>query len=1345
MSTNTTREATVRLQVGTQEAEKKLENLEKKARALRVEFTKAFKEGDEEKVKKLNTEINRVDNQIRKLRTNAQNVESAMAALDKATPRQLQKVIKAINAELNSGRVQRGSKEWDAYIKKLQEAQGELSKVKEEMSGVQKAQEGMFSKFAGVFTKWWGTYTILTDAIGGVNMKLADMKKQYRDKDEARANLKALTGLDDSSIAWLTKKAETLSTTMDETGLRVTQSSKEILEAYMLVGSNKPELLTDKEALNAVTVETMRLSAAAKMGLKPAVDATTTALNQYSAGADQAAKYVNVLAAGSKFGSANVEQQAASILKAGTAAASADVPIEQLVGSIETLGEKGVKGEIAGTGLKKFFLTLQTGASSTNPKVVGLTTAVENLKKKVDEAEKKRAGGGAAFLKKMFGEEGFSIASIISSNIDKLKEYTAAVTDTDVAMEQAAINSDTLAASKAQFKNKLIETGNALIEKINPSLGILVSWQTKLIGTLPGVIDFFVKYRGTITTLALAWIVYSIQINKAIIMDKIKWLWTEKIIGSFVKLRTLAATNPWGAVIAGGALLVALLIDLTRHTDNLSRAQKSIAKIKDDAIVKLDQERIKLDLLVKIANDETASLKRRKEAIDKLNEIIPGYNGQLDETTGKYEANKKALDEYLKSLTKKYEIEGAEETLKELAREKAGLKIDERRQMKEVEAAEKELQAANEGQRPAISTTGTGSAAANAAMSASATLSGAKKSLQAIQDQIYDIENAQTEITDIWGEDIFKTNTEANGSQPQDGGGNGGGNGGGGDELTEKERKALERKRKEELKKALDQEKAIHAKSIAEITALYSTGDIDYRSFVENKDKADEDYITARKRIYEERNMEESSEYASLLKEEEEMKAKHLEKMRRMDIEDLEKNRDNATDIATSNYFDPKSSAFQNQKALNQKLLEADVEYLQGKMALYEKGSEEYMATERELEKRLASDRLSKQQETAQALLDFQKEYGKASGSIREQTELAILDNLHDQALISEEDYQKARQKIKKKYADEDKEKRKEALNESYNAVNEYDRLVDDLYVSFTMLFDNLDASSSDFFERFESAAQAAIAAVSFGLAQASSYMKACQDADIAAIENRYDKEIEAAGNNKRKIAKLEAQKEKEVAKTKKKYNDRAMKMEIAQAIAQTAANALGAYGAMVKIPVVGPALAAAAAAMATAAGMIQVATIKKQHEAQAQGYYSGGFTARHPDDRKEVGVVHANEFVANHEAVANPAIAPVLQLIDRAQKSNTVGSLTAADVTNALGRNQGVSARGESPAAGGETQNSEALALIAGVTAATRQSLDRLSSLIEDGLPTYMVMDGEQGFDRQYKRYIKSKERTKP
>ncbi len=268
------RTAEVTLKVNSEQARKEFEELQEKAARLRKEFADAFRRGDTRAIREINRDLQRVNREIDNCRTNAANIRAAMMRINEASPRDLQRTIKAINAELNSGRVVRGSKEWNSYIEKLRLVKAELRKVQTELN----ESEGFFTRFSNTFTKWWGSYTIITDAIGQVNLKLSKMKQDFRDKESSQANLKALTGLDDSSIEWLTRQAEKLSTTMDETGLRITQSSKEILDAYMLVGSNKPELLTDKQALNDVTVEAMRLAAAAKMKLQPA-DRKSTRLN----------------------------------------------------------------------------------------------------------------------------------------------------------------------------------------------------------------------------------------------------------------------------------------------------------------------------------------------------------------------------------------------------------------------------------------------------------------------------------------------------------------------------------------------------------------------------------------------------------------------------------------------------------------------------------------------------------------------------------------------------------------------------------------------------------------------------------------------------------------------------------------------------------------------------------------------------------------------------------------------------------------------------------------------------------------------------------------------------------
>ena len=277
----------------------------------------------------------------------------------------IQAEMRKLKKEINGMTI--GSEEYVAATRKYRDLQGILAQHKAQLHDIGKEHQSLVSRGVSAFNSLKAGALAAVAAISGIYMKLKDSIEAYSAKEDSQANLKALTGLDDDSISWLTKQAETLSTTMHESGLRVRQSSKEILEAYMLVGSAKPELLSNKEALNAVTVEAMRLAEAAKMDLKAAVDGVTLSLNQYGAGADEAAKYVNVLAAGSKFGAASVESQTASIIKAGVAASTAKVPIEQLVGSIETLAERGIKGETAGTGLKTFFLKLEGMKPSQEP------------------------------------------------------------------------------------------------------------------------------------------------------------------------------------------------------------------------------------------------------------------------------------------------------------------------------------------------------------------------------------------------------------------------------------------------------------------------------------------------------------------------------------------------------------------------------------------------------------------------------------------------------------------------------------------------------------------------------------------------------------------------------------------------------------------------------------------------------------------------------------------------------------------------------------------------------------------------------------------------------------------
>lgn len=585
--------ATVEVQVNGEQAKQELKELEKYANSLKGQIADAYNAGDTSRVKQLTSDLRKAQTQIKTLKKDTTALTEVMNNLDKATPNELRATLKAINRELNSGHVKRGSAEWKYYQQQAKLVTAELQKIKTEVQ----ESEGWLSRFNNGLSKWGGLLATGAATITGVSMALNTLRNNRDAKESSQAELKALTGLDDASIQWLTEQAEQLSTTMDESGLRIRQSSDEILQAYMLIGSKKPELLKDKEALNAVTIEAMRLAAAAKIDLQDAVTATTVSLNMYGEAADQAARYVNVLAAGSKEGAADVSAQAAAIKNAGVAAAGADVSIEGLQGTIQMLAEKGIEAEPAGTALRKFFLVLQTGPDETNPKVVGLQTALENLNKK---------SLTAAQIQTMFGEEAFSAATILIDNADKVQQYTEAVTGTNTAMEQAAINSDTNAAKMAQYRNQIKEAGIELMERLNPSLSLLTGWTTKIIVGLPILIDWCIKYKGVIVTSAAAISAYTIAVNASTIATKLYNTWTKVATVTTAGFNTVLKANPFGLTVAG---LTAIATALFSYVIPNTRKAKDEQKAYNDELEKLTK-----------ISDAFIDISKRADNLNKLND-----------------------------------------------------------------------------------------------------------------------------------------------------------------------------------------------------------------------------------------------------------------------------------------------------------------------------------------------------------------------------------------------------------------------------------------------------------------------------------------------------------------------------------------------------------------------------------------------------------------------------------------------------------------------------------------------------------------------------------------------------
>lgn len=572
--------------------------------------------------------------------------------------------MKKLRTEIDACSV--GSDEYVQKTKRYRELNTILNEHRDALRGVNREQTSTLDKGVNLFNKYAASGAAVVAAITGVAMKLNSFRKQMNEIEDSKANVQALTGLDDASVAWLEQQAMRVSTTMDETGLRVRESTQEILDAYTLVGSNKPELLEDKEALHAVTMEVMRLSSASKMQLKPAADATTTALNQYGAGAEQAARYVNVLAAGSKFGAANVEQQAAAILKAGTIAATSNIPIEELVGSIEMLAEKGIKSEIAGTGLKTFLTRLATGSEETNPKVVGLVTALENLNAEVQAAEAQSAGGGVALLKKRFGDEGMQTAMILSQNAEAVRNYAEAVTDTNVAMEQAAINSDTAKAKLAQVRNELNLQGIELVKTLNPAIVKFLNGVVNTSRYTVKFVDFLQKNRAALISIGTAFTLYYGWQQRKIIWDKLSVLWSDKLSVSIKNVGKALSKNPWGIALVAIGAVTGALIDYNRRMKEAETRITALDEAKKSATQTYADESSEVHTLTSKLHNNNLTIESRREALKRLKEIVPDYLADLTDEGTLINNNKSAIDQYLTSLEKRIRLQAYEEKLKEL-------------------------------------------------------------------------------------------------------------------------------------------------------------------------------------------------------------------------------------------------------------------------------------------------------------------------------------------------------------------------------------------------------------------------------------------------------------------------------------------------------------------------------------------------------------------------------------------------------------------------------------------------------------------------------------------------------
>lgn len=820
----------------------------------------------------------------------------------------------------------------------------------------------------------------------------------------------------------------------------------------------------------------------------------------------------------------------------------------------------------------------------------------------------------------------------------------------------------------------------------------------------------------------------------------------------------------------------------------VAEAQASLAKKVSDATL---DERNKVDMLNKVIHSNAYTVDERRQAIAAMQKLVPEYHASISKEGKLYNDNQIAIQNYIKELENAAMAEAIYERKVEINKKKLELKRKENRirySLKAVDAERKSHPERYESEAVADAFTGQ-------LIEQNDALKSNEKQKKIHTQRLKENLSLQQQLNAE--ETYYNTELRKNANLQKlykkkekrslldKSIGTNRTTGSTGHYTTEKERKAAEKerkkreaaarkaeiKRKADLKKELDDAKKSTEAQQLEATTLYSTGQIRLAEYNDRMAKIKEQGLQQRMDILRKYGEAESEEYKRLNAQKEKVSADY-ERKQTQDIQELEFDRQVAEQAITAEYYNKDSDLYHNESATNEALFQLDQTFLKEKQALYLKSSDEYWQIAREIERSEQQHQYDRQKQHDDALMQLKQEYLTLSNEQQMQLELAGLDEVHKAGLVSEEEYQRMKMGIANKYASykpDAKDQARTDANTALDTAKKMTRQSDDRSGSLgsdnlatiaggaiaaiqqqKMVNDNLqklreedkiseqayqDAKkqmNQETYQEIAATAGAAFSSISSMMGAASAYSQACSDLEVAKIQANYDKQISAAGNNSAKKKRLEAKRDKEISAAKTKANKKAMKIEIAQAVASTAMSAINAYSSAAAIPAVGYIIAPIAAGLATAAGMLQIATIKKQHQAEAAGYYEGGFTG--PGHyKKEAGVVHAGEFVANHNAVNNPQLLPALQLIDAAQRNNTVASLTAQDVSRAMGTG---GAAIVAPVVNVNNDNGQMGASLDNVSS----TINRLNEQLNLGIKSYMVFTGPDGFDRKWSQFQKMK-----
>lgn len=1031
------------------------------------------------------------------------------------------------NLNPNSESYKRYREQLDAVNLRIKEIKGTATETRLSLS-----------KLADGFNRYAALGAGVVASLTGVALTARKCVDEFAEMKEAESQVIKYTGMTEREVALLNEELKRMNTRTSreelnrlagEAGRLGIQSREEVLKFVQAADMINVALGEDlgEDAIKNIG-KLAQMFGDASRDMKGNMLAIGSAVNSVAQNSSAAEPYLVEFAA-----------------RMGGVAKQAKMSITDVMGFASALDQNMLRSEMASTALQGLILKIYQEPAK-YAKLAGLDVKKfsDLLATDVNEAvltfleQMNRLGGMdkmAPVLDKMSlsGAEAAGVISALAGNIEKVRkeqqQANQAYTDGTSIINEFGVQNSTVQAELDKAKKRFTEIRVELGEQLLPVMKYMVTTGSLTVKGLSIMISILMKYKATLATAVLGITAYTVATKGAAAADKLKVLWTTRVVTSMKSLFAVMRANQFVTILSAMTAMVAVLTDWRREAEKLTATERNLRDIRSKTSTDIAVERKELQDLLAIARDEMQSKETRESAIRRLNQLAPDYLGNLTLEKIKTEEATKAVNAYVNSLITKQNIENANAKKNELLDQRADISangIDEGFWAETnrgitygfAKALDKGMQLIN----------GYGD-------------EWSKEMMRSIENRTADalraIDNQVEDLDQFIEEERRKLLQQGNDDNSN------GGSGGSGDSGSTSPDDAF-KAREEALKKSLTEEQ--NALKTAHLLGLLS----------------EEEYQDGLYRL--------QIKYLSL---------------RKQALDDFGKD----------------SSDIEGQ-LLDAMIAEADRKTLP-KMREIKSTPE----PEEEIE------------EDTYELDKFRDTYdGK----------LAVLNAFHDAGIISEREYQDRLTALNKEEEEkrmQESEQRRQAFAQTANAV----------------------------------------------LSSASQFIQAMQDQELSKVQRRYDKQIKEAKKAGKDTTKLEEEKEQAMADVKKKYADKMFAMNVLQITATTAVTAMEAYKSMAGIPVVGPALGAAAAAAAVIAGAAQIAVAKKNRD-EAKGLKSGGYSADYvegytdrgnPDDVAGVIPVHKNEFVTNHLGVANPHVRQFLDVFDTAQRNGTIGMINTTQI----------------------------------------------------------------------------------